>query len=148
MASLRWHGPHPALNSGVEHTHHVLLVDLLLSWQHHSLCSRRRGLSLRCWSSRWTELPGFPRCWYLASFILWGSAKLSHFELAVSNIFGLWRWQADSIVSCLLILHSCIRFCTTAGMSRLWSAAHAGCGFWCQKACVFRYSLILCIDRC
>jgi len=44
MASLRWHGPHPALNSGVEHTHHVVLVDILLSWQHDSLCSRRRGL--------------------------------------------------------------------------------------------------------
>ena len=44
VPGMHWHGPHLALNSGVEHTHHVVLVHILLSWQHYSLCSRRRGL--------------------------------------------------------------------------------------------------------
>lgn len=95
MAGMHRHGPHSAPNSGAEHTHHVVLVDIPLSWQHDSLCSRRWELvrSVRkvlIW--RWAELPDFDFFlvrWYLASFISWVSAKLSHFELAVSNILWL-----------------------------------------------------------
>ncbi len=39
MASLHWHGPHSVPNSGAEHMHIVALVNILLPWQHDSLCS-------------------------------------------------------------------------------------------------------------